>query len=61
MSLDYMSYPDPDYSVQDAIREACKAMIEHSAKLEDLGCESEAFNLASEAERMMKQYKIKEM
>ena len=52
---------DPDFSQQDAIREACRVMLEQASKLEVIGCESEAFNLTSDAERMMKQYKIKEL
>ena len=61
MSLDYMSYPDPDCTQQDAIREACRVMKEQSLKLERVGCSTEADNLSWEADKMMKQYGIKEL
>ena len=52
---------DPDFSQQDAIREACRVMKEQSIKLEDVGASSEADNLSWEADKMMKQYGIKEL
>ena len=61
MSVDYNSYPDPDFSQQDAIREACRAMKDQSVKLERVGCCTEADNLAFDAHKMMKQYAIKEL
>ena len=60
MSLDYMSYPDPDFTQQDAIREACKMLKEQSVKLERVGCSTEADNLSWEADKMMKQYRIQD-
>ena len=61
MSLDYNSYPDPDFTQQDAIREACKVMKELSVKLERVGCCTEADNLSWDADKMMKEYGIKEL
>lgn len=61
MSLDYNSYPDPDFSQKDAIREACRVMKEQSLKLENVGCSTEADNLSFDADKMMKQYGIKEL
>lgn len=52
---------DPDFSQQDAIREACRVMKEQSIKLEDVGCSSEADNLSWEADEMMRNYNIRSL
>ena len=52
---------DPDFSQQDAIREACKMLKEQSIKLEDVGCSSEADNLSFYADEMMRNHNIRSL
>ena len=52
---------DPDFSQQDAIREACKMLKDQSIKLEAVGASSEADNLSFYADEMMRNYNIRSL